>query len=555
MKIILYILVLILNISAIAQKKAITTKPTLVIEKAASKPKLIVGIVLDQMRWDYLYKFAPVFKPNGGFNKLLNNGFTCNNTMIPYTPTVTACGHTCIYTGSVPAIHGITGNHWFDKLQNKKVYCSEDKTVKGIGNAKEETGQMSPKNMLTTTICDELRLASNFTNKTIGIAVKDRGAILPAGHSANAAFWFDNKNGNFVTSSYYMQQLPNWLVDFNNRKLPDSLYKLGWVLDVESKNLTNLTNGDAHSYEAKPFGKDQETLAYNFDKFIGKDYSKIASSPAGNTLTTLLAKATIIGEQLGQNNQTDFLALSYSSTDYIGHSFGPNSYEILDCYQKMDNELDDLLLFLDTKIGKDNYTIFLTSDHAVANIPAYLNENKLPGGVFDDEAVAKILNQQLLQQFSINKAIVASDNYQFTLNHQQLDSLKIDEALVSKIIIDYLKKQEAIATAFSLSNLSQTNIQTKLKEMLINGYFENRCGDIQFVLKPGYIDGMNKGTTHGLWYNYDAHIPLIFYGNGIKKGASTTQNYMTDIAPTIAALLNIQMPNGSIGKVINEVLK
>ena len=520
-----------------------------------AKPKLVVGIVIDQMRWDYLYRFQPIFKANGGFKRMMNEGFSCDNTFIPYTPTVTACGHTCVYTGSVPNIHGITGNAWYDKQLNKTVYCSEDKSVKGVGGKDEVVGQMSPVNMLTTSICDELRLSTNFKSKVIGIAIKDRGAILPAGHSANAAYWYDGKSGNFISSTYYMNELPTWVNNFNNRKVVDSLYKQNWTTSLSKETYLEYATEDIKEYESKPFGKEQVAFPYDLSKYIGKDFGKIASTPHGNTLTAEMAKAAIIAENLGKGKATDFLAISFSSPDYIGHSFGPNSWEMVDDYVKLDDELGKMFAFLDKQLGVGNYTAFLTADHAVAHIPAFMKENKLPGGTVDDEAIMKGMNKQLKEIFAADSLVVSTYNYQITLNHSSIKRNSLDKEKITEWIISYLQKVDGIAQVFAIDEMMETPINKTLKEMLINGYYPTRSGDIQIVFKPGYIDGGKTGTTHGLWAPYDSHIPLLWYGWGIKKGSSHKEVYMTDIAPTLAALLKIQMPSGSIGKVIEEVMK
>lgn len=550
MKKVIPLLYLLLSVSAYAQK---TSK--LAANNTLEKPKLVVGIVVDQMRWDYLFRFNKLFKPNGGFARLMNDGFSCNNTFIPYTPTVTACGHTCVYTGTVPGIHGITGNAWYDKNLNRTVYCSEDKAVEGVGGKDEVIGQMSPKNMLTTTICDELRLASNFKNKVIGIALKDRGSILPAGHSANAAYWYDGKSGNFITSTYYMKALPNWVNSFNNRKLVDSLYGLNWTTILNKDQYLTYATEDIKEYEAKPFGKDQLGFPYDLSKFIGKDFSKISTTPHGNTLTTEMAKAALIAEKLGKGNYTDFLAISYSSTDYIGHSFGPNSWEMVDDYVRLDQELGNLLDILDKELGKGAYTVFLTADHAVAHIPGFMKENKLPGGTIDEEAGLKTVNKKLKEIFGFDSLIVSMYNYQITFNHPSIKNNNINKDKLTNWVIDYFSQMDGISRVFKIDDLMTTPINKNLKEMLVNGYYPSRSGDVQLIYKPGYIDGKSTGTTHGLWNPYDSHIPLLWYGWGIKKGSTHKENYMTDIAPTVAALLKIQMPNGTVGKVIEEVLK
>jgi predicted AlkP superfamily pyrophosphatase or phosphodiesterase len=521
-----------------------------------SKPKLVVGIVIDQMRWDYLQRFQPLFKPNGGFNRMMNKGFSCNNTMLPYTPTVTACGHTCIYTGSVPNIHGITGNNWWDNQLNKEMYCTQDDSAIGIGNTKGDAGKQSPKNMLVTTIGDELKLATNFKSKVIGIAIKDRGAILPAGHSADAAYWYDKNTGSFISSNHYITQLPAWVNSLNDRKLVDSFYKLGWQQRLPNNVYLNYCTADEKPYENRALGKDAKGFPYNnLTQFINKDYSKIISTPYGNTLTIAMAKAALQNEDLGKDDITDLLAISFSSPDYIGHSFGPNSWELLDNYLQLDEELGKFFDVLDAKVGAGNYVSFLTADHAVAHIPAFMQEHKLPAGVFDDKAVVKEMNKQLKQLLGIDDAIVAGFNYQLTLNHKKIDSLKANKERLNEWIVNYLKQDTCVADAFALKDVMLVPMNKTVREMLANGYNQNRSGDIQYILKSGYIDGNKTGTTHGLWNPYDAHIPLLWYGWGIQQGSSYKQTYMTDIAATLAALLHIQMPSGCVGNVISDIVK
>lgn len=545
---ILPVLAAMIALSAAAQKTSATTPESI------QRPKLVVGIVIDQMRWDYLYRFNPLYKANGGFKRLLGEGFSCDNTLIPYTPTVTACGHTCVYTGSVPSVHGIAGNNWWDNQLMRNVYCSEDKTVNGIGGKTQEDGQMSPRNLLTTTICDELRLATNFKSKVIGVALKDRGSILPAGHSANAAYWYEGKSGNFITSTYYMNELPAWINQFNNRKLVDSLYKLNWNTLLAKDVYAQYATADEKTYEARPFGTEAKAFPYDLGKFAEKDYSKISSTPYGNTLTVEMAKAAVLAENLGKGSATDFLAVSFSSPDYIGHSFGPNSWEMVDDYVRLDEELGRLFGFLDATVGKNQYTVFLTADHAVAHVPGFMKENKLPGGVLEGISV-KDMNSKLKEKTGADNIIASMMNDQIYLNHPKIDSAKLDEEGIKKWIIQYVQKNEAVTNAFATADIMTTPITKTLREMLANGYTPRRSGDIQMILKPGYMEGGATGTTHGAWYPYDAHIPLLFYGWGIKKGKTTRETYMTDIAVTVAALLHIQMPSGAVGKVIEDVMK
>lgn len=515
-------------------------------------PKLVVGIVVDQMRWDYLTRYYPLFQANGGFRRMLGEGFSFDNTQIPYVPTVTACGHTCVYTGSIPALHGIVGNNWWDNRLQKGMYCSEDKSVKGVGSKTEEDGQMSPKNMLTTSVCDELRLASNFASKVIGIAIKDRGAILPAGHSANAAYWYESKTGNFISSTYYMNELPGWVQQFNGRKLPDSLYRLGWKTALPAATYSLYSSADDKAYESKPFGKEALGFPYDLTKFVGKDYSKISSTPWGNTLTAEMAKAAVVAEKLGQGTATDFLAVSFSSPDYIGHSFGPNSWENADDYVRLDQELGKLFQFLDAQVGAKAYTVFLTADHAVAHIPGYLKENRIPGGLLDMSGMMKDMNLQIKQRYGVENAIASIMNEQVYLSRKRLDTSKADVLEIKNFIVQYLLKEENITHAFVSDDILITPLPKVIREMYANGYHPSRSGDVSFIPKPGYFIGGNTGTTHGSPFQYDTHIPLLWYGWGIKKGSSNKMVYMTDIAPTVAALLRIQAPNGNVGNVLED---
>ncbi|NNV55186.1 alkaline phosphatase PafA [Limnovirga soli] len=518
-----------------------------------ARPKLVVGIVIDQMRWDYLYRYNKLFKANGGFKRMLNNGFTCENTFIPYTPTVTAVGHSSIYTGSVPAINGMVGNSWYDQLLKKSVYCTDDDSVSTVGSTNKTAGEMSPKNLYTTTITDELRLATNFKSKVIGVAIKDRGAILPAGHAANAAYWYDSKTGNFITSTYYMNALPAWVNNFNNRKVTDSLYQFNWDIAMDKAVYPDYCTEDQKPYESKPLGKDQLGFPYNLSQFVGKDYGKISVTPYGNTLTLEMAKAATISENMGKSAATDFLAVSLSTPDYIGHSFGPNSWEQLDDFIRLDEELGKFFNFLDATVGKGQYTVFLSADHGVAHIADFLKENKIPAGTYNFNS--REVNTQLKQVFGVDNLILAEDNYQIYLNHNAIDSASLDDVKITNWLAAYLKKQPGIANAFALNKMAEANLNAKQKEMLSNGYNALRSGDFQFILKPGFYDGGSTGTTHGLWNPYDSHIPLLWYGWGIKHGATNRETYMTDIASTLAALLHIQMPSGCVGHVIEEVIK
>jgi predicted AlkP superfamily pyrophosphatase or phosphodiesterase len=517
-----------------------------------SRPRLVVGVMVDQMRWDFLYRYYNRFQPNGGFRRLMDKGFSNEQTFIPYAPTVTACGHASVYTGSVPAVHGIVGNNWWSKAENKVVYCSEDPSVQTVGS-NTTSGKMSPRNMFANSICDELKLATNFRSKVIGIAIKDRGAILPAGHTADAAYWYDNKSGNWITSTYYRESLPQWVRVFNEKKYPDQVYQQGWTT-LYPMNTYVQSDSSVNDFESRPFGEDQINFPYKLDRFIGKNYGVISQTPYGNTMTFEMAKSAVVNELLGKDEDPDFLAVSFSTPDYIGHAFGPNSIEVEDAYLRMDIELAAFFNFLDQQVGSDQYVVFLTADHGVSHVPGFLQKQKHPGGNIDDDKLIKELNDVILQKFGLKDVVLSGLNYQFSLNHSVIDSSDVDRLQLLSFIQEFVKKQPGIDRVFPCSELYKELMPLQVRERFSNGYHPKRSGDIQLLFQPGWIDGGKKGTTHGLWNPYDSHIPLIWYGRGIPKGRSNNVVYMTDIAPTLAALLRIQMPNGCIGSPILPVL-
>jgi len=520
-----------------------------------TKPKLVVGIVVDQMRWDYVNKFKPFFKTQNGFLRFINQGASCNNNLISYLPTVTACGHAAVYTGSTPAIHGITGNSWYDNVLQRMVYCVEDNSLQSVGIENSSAGKMSPLNVWTTTIGDELKLATNFKSKVYGVSLKDRGAIIPAGHSADGAFWYDSKSGNFISSTYYGKTLPFWLTNYNNAKKVDSFYKLGWRLSLPAAVYEANCDADQNEYESSPFGKEAKGFPYDLDQFIGKDYGKVSNSPFGNNLVLDVATQALINEKMGLDDITDLLAVSFSSPDYIGHAFGPNSWETLDGYIKLDEILAQFFNTLDQKVGKDNYTVFLTADHAVAPIPGYAQKNKIPNGTISDDGIKNELGKMLTSKGLSSKLISAITEFNIYFNHKLMDSLQVNQDKVIALITNYLEQKSNILQVVELRKAAIAPLPQSIRERIVNGFNPQRSGDLIFITKSGVVGGGNTGTGHGVFYNYDAHIPLLFYGKGIKKGQINSVNYMTDIAPTITTLLGIQMPSGSIGKPILEVIE
>lgn len=522
------------------------------------RPKLVVGIVVDQMRWDYLYRYYDRYQSNG-FKRLLNEGFSCENTQVDYIPTFTAPGHTCIYTGSVPAITGIAGNDFIIQATGKSIYCTEDTSVQTVGST-SVAGKMSPRNLLTSTVTDELKLATNFRSKVIGIALKDRGGILPAGHTADAAYWFDDKTGNWITSTYYMKDLPQWVKDFNDQKLAETYLKQDWTPLYPIDTYLQSTP-DSNKYEGKFKGMNAPTLPVKTSGMYKNNLGLIRSTPYGNTITLDLAVAAINAEQLGQHSVTDFLAVSFSSTDYVGHQFGVNAVETEDTYLRLDRDLANFLTYLDAKVGKGNYTVFLTADHGAAHNTAFLDDHGIPANVWDDGLITKALNKSLLEKYKIDSLVISLGNYQVNLNYKIINYLHLDKQAVKADCISFMEKQPGVAFVVDMKKAQTADLPEALRSRIINGYSIEHSGEVQIILQPGWFTGHGSGdigptgTTHGTWNPYDNHIPLVFMGWGIKHGSLTRETHMTDIAPTVSALLHIQAPNGSIGHPVSEVLK
>ena len=464
-----------------------------------NRPKLVVGIVVDQMRWDYLYYYNKEFV-EGGFKRLLAEGYSCENTMIPYIPTVTAIGHSSIYTGSVPALTGILGNSFF--INGKNTYCCGDDNVQSVGSSSKE-GKMSPRNLLASTIGDELKLATDFKSKVIGVALKDRAAILPAGHSADAAYWWDTSAGHFVTSTYYMDKLPSWAVEFNKK------------------------------HQQKP----------------GSD---IKSKPQGVTMTFDMAEAALKNERLGLGTETDMLAVSVSSTDIIGHMYSTRGPEIHDAYIQLDRDLAHFFNTLDAQVGRGNYLVFLTADHGGSHNPNFMRSHKLAAGGFAGWDLTKEINKELQQSFGTKANFILGENaLRIYFDRKSIAEAGLELAKVKAKAKQLLEKKENITYVVDYDNVATQPIAQPIRERIINGYSRERGGDLLIVTNPGWVNCPSnadyKGTNHGLWNPDDSHIPLIFMGWGITPGATSHPTSMTDIAPSVCSMLHIQMPNACVG--------
>ncbi|AKQ47831.1 hypothetical protein TH63_18910 [Rufibacter radiotolerans] len=523
---------------------------------APEKPKLVIGIVVDQMRYDYLYRFWGKFT-NDGFKRLVNQGFSFQNNHYNYVPTYTGPGHASIYTGTTPAVHGIIGNDWYNRTTGRNIYCAEDLSVKTVGST-SKAGEMSPVNMISSTITDELKLATNHKSKVIGLSLKDRGSILPAGHAANAAYWFDGSNGSMITSTFYMAQLPAWVQAFNNRKLADQYLSQPWTTLLPIEQYTE-SDTDDQPYEGTFAGEKKPVFPHDIPGLRGKTFDLLRSLPAGNTLTKEFAIEAIKAENLGKGTVTDFLAMSFSSPDYVGHQFGPNSIEVEDTYLRLDRDLADFLKFVDNHLGKENVLVFLTADHAGANNPTYLKNYRIPAGTTNGAIMRDSLAKHLNQKFGKADYIIKFMNQQIYLNHEVAESKKVNLVELQEECARFVQRFPGIMRSFTADALMRSHWATGIGMMIENGYMPYRSGDVMMVLQPGWYDGYGraeiKGTSHGTAWGYDTHIPLVWYGWRVPQGESYVRTNIIDIAPSIAAWLKIQEPNGTTGKPLLEYMQ
>ena len=516
-------------------------------------PKLVIGIVVDQMRFDYLTRFYNKYG-EGGFKRMMREGFNCKNNHFNYIPTKTGPGHASVFTGTTPKYHGVIANDWYDKETKSMVYCAGDYSVLAVGTD-SDLERMSPHRMKTTTFADENRLFTQSKGKSIGISIKDRGAILPAGHSANAAYWFRGKDeGNFISSTYYMKDLPKWVEGFNVSEIAESYLK-DWNTLYDISTYTE-SGSDLNTFEGGFKGKVTATFPYDLKKLskqnAGFDILKV--SPYGNSIVADFAIEAIKNERLGKDNITDVLTVSFSSTDYIGHNFGVNSKEIEDTYIRLDKDLERFLKVLDAEVGKGNYTVFLTSDHGAINVPSFLKSVKIPAGYLNNVALKKKLNAFMTNAFESEGLIENISNNQIFLNREKIKALDLDLDHVQEAIVNEIITYKNVYKAYSASTMSTVHFADGVENLLQKGFNQKRSGDVLIIEDPAYISYGKTGSTHGSGLNYDTHVPLLFFGKGIKQGQTFRKTEITDIAPTMSALLGISFPNGAIGQPLEFVL-
>jgi predicted AlkP superfamily pyrophosphatase or phosphodiesterase len=496
------------------------------------KPKLVVAVIVDQFRYDYLTRFRQDY--HGGLDRLLTQGADFTNAFYAQVPTVTAVGHSIFLSGAMPAVSGIVNNAWYDRDEKKGVTSVCDWSVKTVGGRQEEpaakctdSDPASPKRLLVTTLGDELRDAHE-ESKVIGISIKARGAILPSGHRAAGAFWFDDVTGNFVTSSFYMDELPRWAAEFNGKKLPAQFVTRKW--------------------EGFP--------SWNFQAAAGAaPYAKLPASPWGNELIELFAESAITGEKLGQRGATDLLTVSFSSNDYVGHRVGPDAPEVRDMAIRTDQLLGKLFEAIDRSVGMKNVIVVLSADHGVVSTPEHDRTAKLPGGYLSTNVEDAVSNALSRKFGKANWLIPGTGETVLYFDRETLSRKGVSEEDLDRVAKDeiFAIPQLHVARVYTRNQLDNGVSGDFIAQAEMNGYFPRRSGDLHIIFEPGYMSA-TSGTTHFSPYAYDRHVPVLFMGPGIKPGRYDETIQPNDIAPTLATMLDVQTPSGSSGRVLTEML-
>jgi arylsulfatase A-like enzyme len=542
------------------------------------RPRLVLLIVVDQFRYDYLERFGDLFGPNG-FRRLMRDGASWTQSNYDHMPTYTAPGHGTMMTGAYPAESGIIGNEWLERSTGKRVTSVTDESVKLLGGALNDPGA-SPARLMASTVGDELRLATSDRAKVIGISVKDRSAILPAGRHANAAYWFSITSGTMVSSTYYFNQLPNWVTAFNATKPADKYFGAKWERllpedeyvkhagpDNPSWEIVDKAWGDTNSFPHMITGG-ATSPGRNF--YIGLDYS-----PFTNDILVSFAQQAIVNEQLGQDDDTDVLTVSFSANDYVGHRFGPYSQEVMDTALRTDRNVATLLDFVDARVGLANTLIAFTADHGVSPIPEQAAALGLGGGriKFADvmgtiqAAISARYNPQKkspdpsadyllkLIEGGTPKEWFINSNIYFNYDALKRDGVNVEE--FSTVVVAAALSVPGIARCFSRVQLLRgaTSITDPIERRVLHGFYPARSGDAVLVAEPYKYLAEAITATHGSAYSYDTHVPTIIMGNGVNAGRYLEPATPADIAPTLSALLRITAPSNSTGRVLIEALR
>ena len=502
-----------------------------------SRPKLVVTIVVDQFRYDYLQRFQKDY--NSGFARLLREGAVFQDARYLHAYTVTAVGHSTVMSGATPSISGIIANEWFDRETKKKVTSVSDADTKVIGGVRGTIGS-SPKRLLVSTVGDELKMQGG-DSRVIGVSIKDRSAILPAGHTADGAYWYDEDSHHWVTSSYYREDLPDWVKAVNAQKGHERAVGAEWL---------PLAGTVDESHAAKPFCSMVAGTATPFCE-------SIEATPWGNEMIEEFAEAAILGEDLGHHSAPDVLTVSFSSNDYVGHKLGPDDPAVRDISIRTDRLLGRFLDYIDHNVGLDNTLVVMTADHGVSPVPEVNEKRHMPGGRLSAEKMSLLINAALDQKFGpgAGKWLVpgASPVLPY-LNQALIAARKLDPETVERIAAQAARGLPHIARVYTRHDIEQGRMQKdEIGAAIDHSYFGGRSSDL-YILPEAYYLFEQAGTSHGTPYDYDTHVPLIFFGKGITAGSYARKVAINDVAPTLSSILEVATPSGSVGQILPEIV-
>lgn len=504
-----------------AQKKSVEAK----------RPKLVLVIVVDQFRYDYLMRFRDNY--TGGLARLLSGGAVFHDAHYLQYPTVTAVGHSTILSGATPSVSGIIGNEWLDRESNESVTSVSDKSTTLLGG--NAGSGSSPQRLLVSTLGDELKMAGR-NSKVIGISIKDRSAILPAGHMADAAYWFDDKAGHFVSSTYYMKELPAWVSQVN-LGVPASKYATAEWRALNAKA------------DDKPF------CSMKADSGV-RPCGSLENTPFGNEIVANFAEEAIDHENLGRHDATDLLTVSFSANDYVGHGLGPDSPEVRDISIRTDRMLGDLLTFVFQRVGQQNTLVVFTADHGVAPVPKVNNDRKMPGGWLKAAEYSGKINDALSAKFGQGKWFSFDTSGFLYLNEETVAANKVDRVEVRRVAAEVARSLPRIARVMTRDDLLRGGDSAdSVGRAMQLGFYGPRSADLELLPEPYYMFSSPPGTTHATPYSYDNHVPIIFFGAGIRAGAYLGRVAVNDIAPTLAEILQVETPSGSSGRVLSEIFE
>jgi predicted AlkP superfamily pyrophosphatase or phosphodiesterase len=522
------------------------------------KPKLVVGIIVEQLRYDQLEKFRSRFSENG-IRKLLNEGTYFQNASFQFILTQSAPGHATISSGAEPSYHGITSDEWYLPLKNELIYCTRDLAVNPVGGS-FESGLNSPVNLQVSTFSDELKMSSNKQSKVFAVGLKENPVIFSAGHSADAAYWYDNTTGTWMSSTYYIDSLPGWVADFNALKYPEKYLNGTWDLLRSARDYSDCLS-DSNIYEAgfsglHSFPYDLKKLSSKSKTNSGRDFSFIRETPFGNTLTTDFAIRLIEKESLGKDDLTDYLSVCYSSTDYIGHRFGPSSFESADALLRLDMDIQNLLKYLTDSIGKRNILVYFTSSHGISEIPAILEHNRIPAGYFKQNQALQLLRSYLNAVYGEGDWVKGYSEKQIFLNRTLIEDAKLPLEEVQKKVARFLVQFSGVASAYPYSAFEANDFGNGNLRRIINNFSPQRSGDVIITLNSGWIEKTDDIVAdHNSPYEYDSHVPLIWYGWSVNRATVTRKVNMTDIAATLSSICKVPYPNACTGEPLFELFR